>query len=177
MALISKIKGTNNIDYNVRDDVSVWGGRNLLSVNKYINVSGGPDLITYDGWITDSTSTSDGRSWGYANCNWKLSLQADTYILTWYVKTATTNTNNGIGIYSSSGSSLWVSIGSSDPFGTVGTNSKIITLTTDTDIGIMFKIYDGSVRLKLERGTKSTDWSPAPEDIAYVNGECLELLG
>ncbi len=30
MALISKIKGTDNIEYNVRDDVSVWGGRNLL---------------------------------------------------------------------------------------------------------------------------------------------------
>ena len=30
--------------------------------------------------------------------------------------------------------------------------------------------------LKLERGNKPTDWSPAPEDIAHVNGECLELL-
>lgn len=30
MALISKIKGTNNTEYNVRDDVSIWGGRNLL---------------------------------------------------------------------------------------------------------------------------------------------------
>jgi hypothetical protein len=29
---------------------------------------------------------------------------------------------------------------------------------------------------KLERGNKATDWSPAPEDIAHVNGECLELL-
>lgn len=29
---------------------------------------------------------------------------------------------------------------------------------------------------KLERGNKPTDWSPAPEDIAHVNGECLELL-
>ena len=176
MALISKIKGTDNVEYNVRDDISVWGGRNLLSINKYINVSGGPDLITCDGWITDSTPTSDSRSWGYTNCNWKLSLQADTYILTWYVKTATTNTNKGIGIYPSSGNSLWVSTGSSGPFGEVGVGSKIITLTNNTDIGIMFKIYDGNVRLKLEHGTKSTDWSPAPEDIAHVNGECLELL-
>lgn len=31
--------------------------------------------------------------------------------------------------------------------------------------------------VKIERGTKPTDWSPAPEDIAHVNGECLELLG
>jgi hypothetical protein len=29
---------------------------------------------------------------------------------------------------------------------------------------------------KLEKGNKPTDWSPAPEDIAYVNGTTLELL-
>lgn len=30
--------------------------------------------------------------------------------------------------------------------------------------------------IKLEKGSKPTDWSPAPEDIAHVNGEQLELL-
>lgn len=30
--------------------------------------------------------------------------------------------------------------------------------------------------IKLEKGNKATDWSPAPEDIAHVNGECLELI-
>ena len=30
--------------------------------------------------------------------------------------------------------------------------------------------------IKLEKGSKPTDWSPAPKDIAHVNGEQLELL-
>ena len=31
MALISKIKNTaDSVDYNIRDDVHTWGGRNLL---------------------------------------------------------------------------------------------------------------------------------------------------
>ena len=30
--------------------------------------------------------------------------------------------------------------------------------------------------IKLEKGSKPTDWSPAPEDIAHMNGEQLELL-
>jgi hypothetical protein len=29
---------------------------------------------------------------------------------------------------------------------------------------------------KVEIGNKATDWSPAPEDIAHVNGTTLELL-
>lgn len=29
---------------------------------------------------------------------------------------------------------------------------------------------------KVECANKATDWSPAPEDIAHVNGECLELI-
>ena len=31
MAVISQIKATSdNVNYNIRDDYSVWGGRNLL---------------------------------------------------------------------------------------------------------------------------------------------------
>ena len=31
MAVISKIKATaDNVDYNIRDDYSIWGGRNYL---------------------------------------------------------------------------------------------------------------------------------------------------
>jgi hypothetical protein len=30
--------------------------------------------------------------------------------------------------------------------------------------------------VKIEKGNKATDWSPALEDIAHVNGTTLELL-
>ena len=33
MAVISQIKGTDNVTYNVRDDVSIWGGRNYATLN------------------------------------------------------------------------------------------------------------------------------------------------
>jgi hypothetical protein len=35
MAVISQIKATSdNVDYNIRDDYSIWGGRNLLRGTK-----------------------------------------------------------------------------------------------------------------------------------------------
>ena len=40
MALISKIKGTNGAEYNVRDDVSVWGGRNLVYNKEESSIEG-----------------------------------------------------------------------------------------------------------------------------------------
>lgn len=33
MAVISQIKGTDNVTYNVRDDVNIWGGRNYATLN------------------------------------------------------------------------------------------------------------------------------------------------
>lgn len=38
MALISQIKGTDNISYNLRDDVHTWGGRNLALHSKTLDV-------------------------------------------------------------------------------------------------------------------------------------------
>ena len=34
MAVLSKIKASDNVDYNIRDDYSTWGGRNLLPQSK-----------------------------------------------------------------------------------------------------------------------------------------------
>lgn len=35
MATISKIKATaDNVDYNIRDDYSIWGGRNFLPITQ-----------------------------------------------------------------------------------------------------------------------------------------------
>lgn len=46
MAVISQIKATSdNVDYNIRDDYSIWGGRNLLLNTK-----------DYYGWYTNNTT-------------------------------------------------------------------------------------------------------------------------
>lgn len=43
MAVISQIKATSdNVDYNIRDDYSTWGGRNLLRNTKFFTAS---DLV------------------------------------------------------------------------------------------------------------------------------------
>ena len=55
------------------------------------------------------------------------------------------------------------------------------TLTAGSQLSLQFAVGKSRMPLhirnvKLELGNKPTDWSPAPEDIAHVNGECLELL-
>lgn len=38
MAVLSQIKASDNVNYNIRDDYSTWGGRNLYIGSK--NFSG-----------------------------------------------------------------------------------------------------------------------------------------
>ena len=141
------------------------GGRNLLPVSVFSmsQATGGPDQISGDGYITDSTPTSDSRTWSYANSEWKISLDPGTYILSWDTKVTTSNSNVGLHLYDSNNQGL-VNVGNT-AFSVTGKKSEMCTISTSTDVGLMVKIYEAVVRFKLEKGNVATDWTPAPEDI------------
>lgn len=140
------------------------GGRNLLPVSQFIAVSAGPDAITSDGYVTDSTPTGDNRLWSYARSNWHVYLEAGIYTLSWETVVATSNLAQDVQVWSTTERNEQV-VASETAFSTVGRKSCTFTVTTGGDHGVMAKVYSSKVRFKLERGNKATDWTPAPEDI------------
>lgn len=181
MALISKIKGTNNTEYNVRDDVSVWGGRNyaqqsgpgvvvshLTSGNEYIAInigtaannipSGSTVTVSFDLEMNVTTAnptltvynTNNKGPMQFANVSKTYTAAAGT-ILKQFCSYISTITARG---------------------SAANITDNYLEFYSIYNTGNVFSISN----LKMEIGTKPTDWSPAPEDIAHVNGECLELL-
>ena len=182
MALISKIKGTNGTEYNVRDDVSVWGGRNYAQ-------NSGPGVIvshlTFGNEyiaINIGTASNNIPSGSTVTVSFDLEMKVTTANPTLLVY----NTNNkGPMQFATTSKTFTAAAGTTLKQKCVYTNTftargSAATLT-DNYLEFYSTYNTGNVfsisNLKLElSNTKSTDWSPAPEDIAHVNGECLELL-
>ena len=71
-------------------------GKNLLDYDNLTDLTKsslyGSDInIDEYSYVSDSTPTTDGRTWGYNACNWQLSLPAGTYTLSLEFKTKATN--------------------------------------------------------------------------------------
>ena len=215
MALISKIKNTaDSIDYNIRDDVHTWGGRNLIwntihpvtnywattrasidgeflkitpttsagyvkskttyldyidTINKTYTISveakqsddtssytTAPNLFLYSGY---SVSTRTGNIFSTSYDRYSSQITLASTVPTEWTKYSLTFT-------------------ATDDYFTLG---QATALVAGSQLAIEFGV-NGSRKpvllrnIKLEIGNKPTDWSPAPEDIAYVNGTTLELL-
>jgi hypothetical protein len=215
MALISKIKGTDNIEYNLRDDVHTWGGRNLLLGTK--NFTGGhirPSERVQTITLLDETymgckilkrekilgnghSAECPISWKAADLTNLVFPNKECTISYWAKGDLQISTNIWYSPYSSN-AEIWAN---NNPVRTAtasnGSSSWVYwNLTSDwRRYQIVLRNFEGLgdmlfcriasdqpvgttyiAGIKLEIGNKCTDWSPAPEDIAYVNGTCLELL-
>lgn len=199
MALISKIKGTNNTEYNVRDDVSVWGGRNLIknsnfnnnmfywNENKYSNDNTTIEIIKENNknWLHVISNNASQSQQYYDGVNQIINLNNNNPVtISFLAKGSVNNTPLYIGfaIYNvdddnvividktinltTTVSKYWFTQSSLSNYSSI--NLFIGSNSTPIEVWI--------TNIKLEQGTKPTDWSPAPEDIAHVNGECLELL-
>jgi len=200
MAVLSKIKASDNVDYNIRDDYSTWGGRNLVS--SYI----------IPGQNQPGSTATVGRCSYVGPYSIKIlaAENADTYFSIWslyelednQVYTLSCEVSNLI-----NGSAYNFPLyAQGNPIGAILTINKnglnYITFTktsvTDTTVTYNDRIYhkifmDDSSRtiasgqstngiilskFKLEKGNKPTDWSPAPEEIAkYIGNETIELYG
>lgn len=192
MALISKIKNTaDSVDYNIRDDVHTWGGRNLMLRTAY-STFGNTDHFNNIGSATVSGSKvtvpygKEIYHKDYVKNVIGLIPSGTVVTCSIYIYEATATGGNHK-VYMSpltntTGTVTWTNT-KSIPSGTTGLVSWQWTtaadyygfvLDLDTRNDTAGQIIFGQA--KVEIGNKPTDWSPAPEDIAVVVGTQLQLL-
>lgn len=191
MALISQIQDTNNTVYNLRDDIHTWGGRNLALATNYDQFG----IDTYDGNNTGITFLGNNkvkiaagnRFYRYANTIvnfpngprlFKGTMIASIYVyentldqqssFTYWCKLSETSGGGQMTYIPSQYTGLVQNITS--------TNQSFYGFSLDIKTLDATSGYLVIGPLKVEMGNKPTDWSPAPEDIAHVNGTQLILL-
>lgn len=192
MAEISKIKLPNNAIYNLRDDVHTWGGRNyILTSNKVTgggNASGITSSYETDGSLKIVSTSGNGnyRSINFAqNSNDHIGNNfniGDIYTVSVMIKVEsgtvlpTLFINSGNAYKQLKGTIVqnqWIQAWYSSIWADPGTQYGNISLHLGFREAIGTYYFKN---FKLEKGNKATDWSPAPEDIAYVDGTQLVLL-
>lgn len=133
-------------------------GKNLLPISPFNN---GYSLFTLTGdVVTQNNTTSASWAWGWARTFFRTMLPAGTYTLTMYAKTKSTGSSAEFRVYDSNDTQLAAS-------GTqqTGETSYIsFTLNSETQIGVVAKMYDGAWRFQLETGSSSSAYEP------YTNG-------
>ena len=166
--LTAQVSANNNAkDYSdtVVDNLEI-GGRNLIGRFNWsaTTQAQGADYYTCSGNGTISSNNKDSTAWSLANCQWQLTLAAGTYQFTTEVLTpCETWGSANLKIVNSSGTELLAT--GSTVFNNGGILVKTLTLSAETTIGIKIKPGKNAIcRFKLEKGTKATDWTPAPED-------------
>lgn len=182
--LISKIKTPNNVTYDLQDKVSTFGGTNLFAWN----------IKEQNQEITLNNYNNTGSFTQFSN-----SLQFDPsktvgekYTISF--DAISPNGSTGIQLYNSNGNPKYFNF-SAGTLATIGNSwthiTKTITnaqysgtATSSTNEGYIrrIEIYAPSkmgvkVRnIKVERGSKPTDWTPAPEDLATYSSETITFF-
>ena len=198
MAQLSKIK-VGSTTYNVRDDVHTWGGRNLLKFTDWY-VTGVYGLSNCTMNLTTDASAPGGKvlrltltdSTKNAHCYLSSMksrggmVSGETYIASLYVRASAamsrpTNqtmecSSNLTRINNVNITTGWVQQGIKFVYNPNASYQAWYFIYPALWSGLSNGKYIDIAGVKLEHGNKITDWSPAPEDIAHVNGECLELI-
>lgn len=119
--------------------------------------------LNSDGSYT-STATHDGRQWNYSNSDFRLHLTKGKYCLSG-MGTISTGRTLTIEMYDSN-SKLIVSVNSENNY------KDSFTLTSDTDVGVMTKLYDGSnVKIMLNEGSIALPYQPYNQNKHITNYE------
>lgn len=196
MATISKIKLPNNASYDIKDDYSVWGGRNFLWSSQDLTYT----TVWYRNSITSISSgqndpdggqkafliTPSSTSWYLAARRNLLTEVGETYTFSIWLKANQATTCNMCVRY----------LDSEYPY-TNNASRRTINLTTDWQffsitgslntsqtvsnsdtfwIGQKTNVPIFAYHPKSEKGNKPTDWSPALEDIMrYIGNNTIEL--
>lgn len=129
-------------------------GANQIDPSTFIDQGAGPNTITDDGYISQRDRSGDARSWSYDKCNYKgIVLPAGTYTIS-FDKLSGTRVDAGYCVYKSDGTVLV------DKKNTPSFTAETITLSEETTIGVMVKVYDSVVAAKLEIGSSATAYTP-----------------
>jgi hypothetical protein len=203
MAIINKIKATDNKEYNIRDDYSIWGGRNLLLNSNFFTgndqywektLSTSFSEIVFDSdkkWahIIDSGKAYEGYIQNlWENNSEQIVKEQDNITLSFLAK----GKNGGEEIWARI---WWLDI-NGDTVDAYYYDTCILTTTINkytltriapaNAVSLQIAIYSSGsphspiefwfTNVKVEKGNKPTDWSPAPEDIAkFIGNETIEL--
>lgn len=161
-ANLNGFKSTVSQTYTTKTDFNnlTIGGRNLLVksnfIKSYIDLSNGT-LSNPGGSVSDSTYNGDSST--------KNPIPVDsntTYILSAYDSMRDTTSNTGrISQFNSKGNFIGFAAHID-----LRDKGNIVFTTASNAASILVGIYSfPRYRWKLEKGTKPTDWSPAPEDL------------
>lgn len=197
--LISKIKGLDNVTYDLKDEVSIFGETNLLeNTTTWVSASNATsqgsfsrvnDATAPGGTYVLWTCTTAGSAGGphmnttvWGDYNSKM-INGQNYIFSVWVncsaaKTfATFNPERFSPIIKSSSASVaantWTRIWRVGTFNTsTSYQSCPLYVSGGWTVGQTMKIACP----KLELGNKPTDWSPAPEDLARYASETITFF-
>ena len=137
-----------DIDAKIQDNAckNLFNVRDMTSIGESYNVVDSDDFITANG----SAQDSDNRLWKYNSAQWKLTLSAGSYIFRCETKCSSDNTNARIEAFDESDNRIFIDINLSED----GAITSIpFTLTKDTLIGLVAKIYKGSYRFMIQRSS------------------------
>lgn len=201
--LISQIKGLDNVTYDLQDKVSTFGTENLLPYTQskpYISnqtVAGITVSYDKDGWFNVTGTPTSGRTGGSFVPLWRSSAgnytipvnnlvpQEGEESLVFKVETEGTPFASGTA-YTNSTHIVF--------YGTSSSTSVRLGGFKDTEIVSVFpqfisrveyyvgkdanttNLLEGRFRIKLERGNKSTDWTPSCYDLAIYDDETIEFF-
>lgn len=139
--VIEQVEDINGDIAEVEDEINaisnVYGSKNLCPIESR-TISGLTFAPDKNGYMTCS-SNEDIRAWGYTVANQFITLKAGTYFVKAFAKTAGTTGYYGIRLFDSANNSIFIG-----DWNEVLSNGQTFTLSADTDIGVVYKIGNGS---------------------------------
>ena len=134
-----------------------WNGKNKLNYGDISTAMSSTGITANnDGYISDSSPTSDTRGWNYSyNSGWRTYLTVGSYTVSLSFSTQSTTGDNRIVIKNASETAF---------VNTSIANKSIayatFSLSASETINIVAKGYDGVYRIQIEEGTEATAWEP-----------------
>lgn len=131
--------------------------KNLFNISKVdttttLNVSGNA--------ISAKNTSSDPSEWSYANSQYKTTLEAGTYHLSFDNINTASSVNPAVRVLCRSDAGTWITIILDAAFA----NNKVqnsFTLTEKTNVGFQFKLYTQVIsNIQLEKNSTATDYVP-----------------
>lgn len=188
--LISKIKGLDNITYDLKDEVSSFGGTNLLincdwknfNLRDSFSIHSGNSEILPDNKLKIYANT-DIRQGSHINPLGFNTPESFQTICSFYVYENTLNNSFTCAIHGDIPDSTWSGYGFSIDSNFTGFYNHItswtgsrsgFSITFDTKASTSGYIIIGPV--KLEKGNKPTDWTPAPKDLVTYSDETIKFF-
>ena len=177
--LISKIKGVDNVTYDLQDKISIFGGTNYYKNSTSIGNLSNTSTYTKDTSIKGFTLKATAAS---ASCRLSnVITQKGWWIFTGQVKTSTGagNLTTDFCDVSATGS-----ITLSTNYQNFSFICNEISRNIDSTYNFIDLNFSGLTAnaiisfkdVKIEIGTKPTEWTPAPQDLVTYSSETLEFF-